>query len=274
MQMLAKAQNSYIQSKTTSETDQPKPIGNWPNDYHLNSNTYVKPEAIRIQPTTANTTIVSPTSSTSSKSQETLTNSQSKSQLNQSINPIIQRLLSTPTTSASTTIISNQNETSFNDTSNNELLSLDLKRKLNIIKHTDSDNAAILMTPNNLTTVKSNLFSPAKNLMTVKDFEENLLANEVIKSSSILNENITSEAQLLSKLNQSTKPQTMFYLEHNQRPNKLAVNEINDNTQKTIKLKQEFKLSTILPTSASSSNVRGIKYFINLLLICIYFSID
>jgi hypothetical protein len=120
MQMLAKAQNSYVQSKTTDLTDQPKPIG-----YHLNSNTCLKPEAIRIQPT-------SPKSSQQQQQEPIKT-----------INPIIQRLLSyDPINTASTTTITPSaststlaHDSSFNIENNNELLSLDVKRKLNIINY-------------------------------------------------------------------------------------------------------------------------------------------
>jgi hypothetical protein len=248
MQMLAKAQNSYIQSKTsdlTSLIEQPKPIGNWPNDYHLNTSTYVKPEAIRMLPST---NITSPTSSTSSKSQETLTNSNStkSSQQQQHINPIIQRLLSfdlntTPTTS-STTIISTSNQTdvSFNENnSNSELISLDLKRKLNIIKLPNDEAVAQQH--------KVNLFSPIKNLMTVKDFEANLLANEnnVKSSISTISDNyVNVEAQLLNNLCQ-TKP--VFYLDQQVvRPNKLLLNDGSEGMHGKYKQQELFSNVSIL----------------------------
>ncbi len=164
MQMLAKAQNSYVQSKTSDITDQPKPIG-----YHLNSNTYLKPEAIRIQPT----------SPKSSQQEQQSTKSQP------TINPIIQRLLSydpintttttTITPSASTSTLAQDN--SFNIENNNELLSLEIKRKLNIIKLPSDDNHNT--TPHQKSI--NNIFSPSnstKHLMTVKDFEANILGTE------------------------------------------------------------------------------------------------
>ena len=236
--MLAKAQNNYLQSKT-SENDlsgQPKPIGNWPSDYHINSNTYVKPEAIRIQPTLEATN--NPSSTSPSKYQENSINSslvKSQSQ-QQSINPIIQRLLSfdpntTPNSSASTTMIG---DISFSNENNNELLSLELKRKLNIIKLPNEETT--LMTPNALLNQQKSsvVFTPqnsTKNLMTVKDFEANLLANESMStkpSSSVFvfnNDNNGNDASNLTKPHQ----QPVFYLESNQiRPNKLQL--INENS--------------------------------------------
>ena len=222
MQMLAKAQNSYVQTKDLA--DQPKPIG-----YQLNSNTYLKPEAIRIQPTT------------SPKSQEPLQLTKSQSH-HQPINPIIQRLLSydpnsTLTSSASTTLVntSQTNDSSFNSENNNELLSLEIKRKLNIIKLPNDDNQT---TPNQ----KLNIFSPLnnnnnnnKNLMTVKDFEANILGADNYNN---LNESVANN----NKPAVPPQQHQMFYLEQSTtyRPTKLKLlneNSTNDAFQKVTKLK-------------------------------------
>lgn len=203
MQMLAKAQNSYVQSKTSDITDQPKPIG-----YHLNSNTCLKPEAIRIQPT-------SPKSSQQQEQQSTKS---------QPINPIIQRLLSydpinttTITPSASTSTLAQDN--SFNIENNNELLSLEIKRKLNIIKLPSDD--ATTTTPHQKSI--NNIFSPSnstKHLMTVKDFEANILRTESNDQPPSVNKH------------------QMFYLEQStttHRPTKLQL--FNENSNVSSKLK-------------------------------------
>jgi hypothetical protein len=212
MQMLAKAQNSYVQSKTSDVTDQPKPIG-----YHLNSNTYLKPEAIRIQPT-------SPKSSQQQEQQPTKS---------QPINPIIQRLLSydpintttttTITPSASTSTLAQDN--SFNIENNNELLSLEIKRKLNIIKLPSDDNAAPHQKSIN------NIFSPSnstKHLMTVKDFEANILGTESNDQPPSVNKH------------------QMFYLEQTttHRPTKLQL--FNENSNVSSKLKHISSSNVIL----------------------------
>ncbi len=164
IQMLAKAQNQYIKSMNETEkpsnVETPKQIGHWPVDYNINSNTYIKPEPIRLM-TNVSTTEVQ-------QSQDVSPNNKSDSQKTQ-INPILQRLLSFPNETVND--LSNTITANPNTAVTSEMLSLDLKRKLNIL----NGNEASTSLTNGTSMSTSNGTGKAKNLITVKDFEENLL---------------------------------------------------------------------------------------------------
>lgn len=172
IQMLNKAQVQYNQSNhlepashstpgginlqnsplSTTSSNDPKPIGQWPHNLFLNSNQFIKPEPIR-------QSIISPAlSAASTKS-----------------NPILQLLMS--------------NE-SNNQTLNKSEASMDLKRKLNIQSSSNvltspiiGASPSMILTPSNdnnilMSTSKSNTGARP---MTVKDFEQNVLNQESLQ---------------------------------------------------------------------------------------------
>lgn len=184
IEILNKAQSSY-QLKATDQTkndqsylEQPKPIIGWPNDYVLDKNNYLKPEPIRVGPTIAKAAESNQDddASNSNNRQDQCVGSESSNSSNKKLS-LFQRLVSA----------SEKNETSC------DLLSLDLKKKLNIMKvpQTFQDDISLSsMTQVNSTESKNGTFfntnslnevnSDNRKLMTVKDFEENLL-NESCK---------------------------------------------------------------------------------------------
>ncbi|RNA37829.1 mRNA-decapping enzyme 1A-like, partial [Brachionus plicatilis] len=170
IQMLNRAQVQYSQSNhlepashstpgginlqtsplSTTSSNEPKPIGQWPHNLFLNSNQFIKPEPIR-------QSIISPAlSAASTKS-----------------NPILQLLMS--------------NESS--QTLNQSEASMDLKRKLNIQSSSNvltspiiGASPSMILTPSNdtnilMSTSKTNTNTNSRP-MTVKDFEQNVLHKE------------------------------------------------------------------------------------------------
>jgi hypothetical protein len=226
IQMLAKAQNHYVKSineseKTNAET--PKQIGHWPIDYNINSNVYIKPEPIRLTGHTAE----------AQNSQEVSPNKPSENPKTQ-LNPIIQRLLTFPNEMANEAIPNGNTSTAI---TTSEMLSLDLKRKLNILNGSDTASMSSSSNPN--PPPATNGIDKAKNLITVKDFEENLLnessqqnINSLLKSST----SASMGAAITNKpVDEQNKKQTnmghMFYLDSaygQQRQNQLSLNDFGE----------------------------------------------
>jgi hypothetical protein len=155
MQMLNKAHEQFsqthkpapqIEQPTSHSTPggnnnitEPKPISQWPHNLLLNSDQMVKPEPIRSSEATA-----------------------------KPVNPIMQLLLNTmskPTDVNTSSTSSNNN--------NSDLMSMDLKRKLNI--QPTSSTQLIVSSP----IVNGNSTQMLKGPISVADFEENLLNQSV-----------------------------------------------------------------------------------------------
>lgn len=167
MLLLSKAQNTYHLKQQDDNQQLPKQIANWPNDY----DNMVKPAPIRVQ-TTTNAPLDTSSSSCTSNTSELKPQQQQTNQ----VNPILKRLLSNEN--------NNTQPIGINDTSSSinahELISLDLKRKLNILKDDSSQKNHNQVSNNsgfniNILNMNGNGTNGTKNLITVKDFEENLL---------------------------------------------------------------------------------------------------
>jgi len=183
--ILNKAHSSYQtkvpdQSKSDQSyiSEQPKNIIGWPNDYLLDKNNYLKPEPIRIGTSiTKLTDLNQDTDANNSSHADKFSTNESNNSSNKKLS-LFQRLVSA----------SEKNEPSC------DLLSLDLKKKLNILKipqsFQDAEKYDTKLTQVNSfdtrnepylnATSHSELHSENPKLMTVKDFEENLL-NESCK---------------------------------------------------------------------------------------------
>ena len=241
LQLLTKAKQQYVNksganseaesSETTTTTSvEPKPImSHLSKHLFLNSNEhqFVKPEPRRIGvPVTSTTTSLSPSCSsiaapTSIQQQQQQEPSQTK------LNPILQLLMSNQQA-----ISSNSTELSTNDltiTNAQDLISLDLKRKLNIVNTTQNQSSNLTASPvilssSTMITTPSNPLilngcfdagSSAANLngggfcsstasilkrpMTLQDFEENLL-NESSTSTPSNNNNNGGTNQATGKM--------------------------------------------------------------------------
>ena len=216
-------QNSPL--STTSSND-PKPIAQWPHNLFLNSNQFIKPEPIR------QTNIVSPalsnTSSTTTKS-----------------NPILQLLM--PNESQNQTLNQSQDLAA----------SLDLKRKLNI--QSSSSNAVLtspiigaspsmILTPSNENNILLNnlLTGPKPSVllnsrpMTVKDFEDNLLNQSTVGD------------KLIGISEPGLKP-GMFYLTNESSSNNTTSSEYNSINKPNLTFSKQ-KNSLNLSSSSSSSS--------------------
>ena len=239
-------------------------ISQWPlNDLILNSNQYIKPEPIRAansnNDNTNDTSLISDNSLSADK-----------------INPILKLLMSSNSIAnmPSNTNTGVNNESTSKVTASaaaNDQLSLDLKRKLNILGSSNNilsspitvtgsmSNSSMILTPSNSSAIMSSttnnnnqtsatlesVINILKKPITVKDFEENFLNNPSLSQQS------TPSTTSSSHHNPKTAISNMFYLPNDT----LSLSSSNDLLYN--KLISASNSAQKVSTSAANSNTAG-----------------
>jgi hypothetical protein len=253
--------NTFVDNSNEPKTI----ISQWPlNDLILNSNQYIKPEPIRAA-TTSNTndnindsSLISDNSLSADK-----------------INPILKLLMSS---NSITNMASNSNTGVNNEpvqAAANDQLSLDLKRKLNILGSSNNNNilsspitvtgsmsnSSMILTPSNSSVIMSSttnqnnqtsatlesVINILKKPITVKDFEENLLNNPSSSQQSTPSTNSSHPKTTLSN---------MFYLPNDN----ISLSSSNDLLyNKLISMSNSAQKAATVAVTGSSTSKDNIK---------------